>query len=84
MSAVFLSAENTKAESSPTLKTTRLKTQKMAVEFEEKLAEAVRKYTCLYNKQSSDFKYKSKRKQVILLFPILKNFANPYISLSWC
>ena len=56
MSAVFPSAENTKAESSPALKT-----KKMAAEFEEKPAEAVRKYTSLYNKQSPDFKYKFKR-----------------------
>ena len=35
--------------------------QKMAAEFEEKPAEAVRKYTSLYNKQSPDFKDKSKK-----------------------
>ena len=51
-----VSGKNTKAESSPALRT-----QKMAAEFEEKPAEAVRKYTSLYNKQSLDFKDKSKR-----------------------
>ena len=62
----------------------------MAAVFKEKLTEAVRKYTCLYNKQSPDFKDKSKRKffykmmEVTLLFSTLENFANPYISLSWC
>ena len=56
MSAVFPSAEKHESRASPALKT-----QKMAAEFEEKSAEAVRKYTSLYNKQSPDFKDKSKR-----------------------
>ena len=35
------------------------KRKKIAAEFEEKLAEAIRKYTCLYNEQCPDFKDKS-------------------------
>ena len=52
----------------------------MAAEFEEKLAEAVRKYTCLYNKLSGVPTSKINPRESSCT--VKMNFANPYISLS--
>ena len=72
MSAVFPSAEKHESRVQ-----SRSKTQKMAAEFEEKPAEAVRKYTSLYNSLPT-----SKINPREFFHKMI--FVNAYISLSWC
>ena len=51
-----MSAEYTKIESRSALSV-----KNMATQINEKLAESVRNYPCLYDKKSSDFKDKNKK-----------------------
>ena len=53
---VFLSAEYTKIKSRPALSA-----ENMATQMNEKLAESVRNYPCLFDKRSADFKDKTKK-----------------------